>query len=216
MRTEVWPRVRAERIALAGQLDGLAPEQWNEPSWCRGWRVRDVAGHLVYLAECTYSRGVAHVWRYGHGVSVNRTVDVTARRLGQREPSELPGRLRAAADGRYRAPGAPPVAALAEVVVHGEDIRRPLGLPAAQLEPGELVTLLAFYRRISRWFLRGSIRGLRLEATDAKWSEGTGAEVRGPALALLLAMAGRAGACEELAGDGVGQLRSRSRGARGA
>lgn len=165
------------------------------------------------FAEGSQLRGAWCMWRYGRGVFVNRMIDATARRWAQATPSELANRLRVAAEGRFRLPGAPPPAALAEVVVHGEDIRRPLGLPAPESDPAVLVPLLDFYRRIGRWFLRRGTRRLRLEATDVDWATGTGDIVRGPALVLLLALAGRHSACDELEGDGVTSLRHRSRGA---
>lgn len=55
-------------------------------------------------------------------------------------------------------------------------------------------------------------RHLRLEATDLDWAAGRGDLVRGPALSVLLALAGRPSACDELEGDGVTSLRRRSRG----
>jgi hypothetical protein len=52
--------------------------------------------------------------------------------------------------------------------------------------------------------------GLRLEATDVDWSTGTGPEVRGPCMSLILAMVGRAGALADCDGPGVDTLRSRA------
>jgi uncharacterized protein (TIGR03083 family) len=208
---EVWAQVRSERFGLADEIEALTAEQWTTPSLCAGWRVADVAGHLVFLAEGSQLRGSWYMWRYGHGVLVNRMIDATARRWALATPAELADRLRAAADGRFRLPGAPPPAALAEVVVHGEDIRRPLGLSAPGRDGADLVPLLRFYSRIGWWFLRSGTRRLRLEATDVDWAIGTGELVRGPALALLLALAGRQSACDELDGDGVTSLRQRSR-----
>jgi hypothetical protein len=50
---------------------------------------------------------------------------------------------------------------------------------------------------------------LRLEATDVDWSTGEGSPVRGPCMALILAMVGRTAALAECDGDGVDALRSR-------
>ena len=52
------------------------------------------------------------------------------------------------------------------------------------------------------------VAGLRLTATDADWSTGTGQEVTGPLLSLILAMSGRRQACCDLAGEGVTTLSS--------
>ena len=159
--SETWAQVRSERLSLADDIDTLSAEAWTAPSLCAGWRVADIAGHLVFLAEGSQLRGAWYMWRYGRGVFVNRMIDATARRWAQATPTELADRLRVAADGRFRLPGAPPAAALAEVVIHGEDLRRPLSLPERQRDPIVLVPLLELYRRIGRWFLRRGTRQLR-------------------------------------------------------
>jgi hypothetical protein len=56
---------------------------------------------------------------------------------------------------------------------------------------------------------RKRIAGLRLVASDLSWSAGEGPVVEGPAASLILAMAGRANALEDLSGEGVETLASR-------
>jgi len=73
------------------------------------------------------------------------------------------------------------------------------------------VTVADFYKGSN--LLIGSksrIAGLTLRATDANWSHGAGPEVSGPILSLVMAMTGRKQADDDLAGDGVATLRSRS------
>jgi hypothetical protein len=53
------------------------------------------------------------------------------------------------------------------------------------------------------------IAGLRLAATDCTWSTGTGQEVAGPLLSLIMAMSGRRQACRDLVGDGLPTLADR-------
>lgn len=38
---------RAEAHALAAALAGLSPDDWDQPTRCEPWTVRDVVGHLV-------------------------------------------------------------------------------------------------------------------------------------------------------------------------
>ena len=38
---------RAERADLASLLPTLTPEQWETPTLCARWRVRDVVAHLI-------------------------------------------------------------------------------------------------------------------------------------------------------------------------
>jgi len=107
-------------------------------------------------------------------------------------------------------PPAPVMAMLGEIVVHGEDIRRPLGKSGAVSEQA-VVACLEMYKSAS--FPVGGkkrIPGLRLVATDVRWSHGDGPEVSGPGLSLLLAMTGRAAGLEELSGDGVALLTDRA------
>jgi hypothetical protein len=52
------------------------------------------------------------------------------------------------------------------------------------------------------------IAGLSLRATDADWRHGTGPEVSGPMLALLMDMTGRKAATGDLTGDGVATART--------
>jgi uncharacterized protein (TIGR03083 family) len=41
----------AEAERLAQYLDTLPPDAWTQPSPCERWEVRDVVGHLTFLAE---------------------------------------------------------------------------------------------------------------------------------------------------------------------
>lgn len=98
---------------------------------------------------------------------------------------------------------------LGEVVVHGDDIRRPLGLSYPP-NPEAVTPCLDMYCKAS--FPLGSkkrIAGLHLVATDIDWTHGDGPTVSGPALALLSAMTGRAAALDSLTGDGLTTLRRR-------
>lgn len=123
-------------------------------------------------------------------------------------PSETPQRFRQIVTSTTSAPG-PTVAWLGEVVVHTQDIRRPLGL--ARTPPVEAVMAVAgFYARRDFTVTSHSlIKGLQLEATDGPFTTGTGALVRGTTLALTMAMAGRSTYCDDLTGPGVSTLRSR-------
>jgi uncharacterized protein (TIGR03083 family) len=98
---------------------------------------------------------------------------------------------------------------LGESIIHSEDIRRPLGV--AHSYPMESVTrVLDFYKKSNLIVgARKRIAGLTLRATDTDWATGSGPEVAGPALALLLAMTGRKVALPELSGEGVATLQSR-------
>ncbi|KAB1946420.1 hypothetical protein F8271_06880 [Micromonospora sp. ALFpr18c] len=95
--------------------------------------------------------------------------------------------------------------------MHGQDIRRPLGL-AHDLRPERLRASLDFLtgpRTVGFFVPRGLPTGLRFEATDLGWASGEGPTVAGPAEPLLLALTGRPVALDELSGGGVATLRGR-------
>ena len=43
----LMPLARAERADLLELLTGLTPQQWDGPTLCTGWRVRDVVAHMI-------------------------------------------------------------------------------------------------------------------------------------------------------------------------
>ena len=185
---EIWARVAEQRRELADRIESLEPAQWDSPSWCEGWRVRDVVGHLVHLAEAGQVSMARDLVR---GRSPDRALSIAAVRHGQQPVPELTRRLRQAADGRFRIPGFPPATVLAEVVVHGSDALRPLG-QEVDVAASDLVPVLNLYRRIGRVAFRSSSnRQRRLVATDVEWASGQGVGLQGRAIDLLLLLANR-------------------------
>ncbi|GAB7189703.1 maleylpyruvate isomerase family mycothiol-dependent enzyme [Kineococcus sp. NUM-3379] len=202
-RDEVWRRIDAERAALADLLDDLSVREWQAPSLCADWTVRDVAAHLT-LAQMGPLRAVGELARAGG--RMNRMIRDTARRQAALPVDEFPRRLRAMAGSRRRAPGVGDLEPLVDVLVHGQDIAVPLG----RAHPVPTPTALAAADRV--WAMdwpfraRRRLRGLRLVATDADWAAGEGAEVRGPLPALLLLLTGRPVASGALSGAGAGRV----------
>lgn len=204
MQDDLWSMVHTERAALIDDLTELDDEQWDVRSLCGGWTVHDVVAHLVDTARAT---------RLGFVVGLVRArfdFDRQNARGVQRErgasPQETLARLRRAAS-RTSTPPAPLDSRLVEEVLHGEDIRRPLGIAHSYL-PEAVARALRLQARTSVSFggARELVAGIRLTATDADLSIGDGPEVRGPALALLLAVSGRPVALDELDGPGVAAL----------
>jgi uncharacterized protein (TIGR03083 family) len=198
---DVWSELRRLRCELADRMESLGEAAWISPSWCVGWRVRDVLGHLVHLAEATQLSIARDV--FGSGLRPDRALSEAARRLGDEPVPELARRLRAAADGRFHVFGSPPAVALGEVLVHGADALRPLSLDL-DAPPEDVPPVLNAYWRIGRLAFHGAPhRGLRLEASDVNWSRGEGPEVTGRAIDLLLLMANRREVLGSLSGPGV-------------
>lgn len=202
--TDVWELVHRERRALIDDLDGLTPEQWEVPSLCGGWTVHDVAAHLIDNARTTRLGIVVAMVRARF--DFDRQNDTGVARERGATPAETLDRLRAVA-GRRTTPPAPLDSRLVEEVVHGEDIRRPLGLRRDY--PTETVQrALAHQLRTSVGLGGGKQRvaRLRLVATDTDWCHGEGDEVHGPLVSLLLTTSGRSEALADLTGPGLGRL----------
>ena len=203
---EIWSHIHAERAGMADTWEGLASDQWSEGSWCDGWTVRVTAGHILAAAEQTIPNFYKEFVQAGFRFNV--FTGRAARRLSEVPPEEMIRRLRLRTTTTNHPP-APVVAMLGEIVVHGEDIRRPLGIDR-DIAESALEAVADNYSGTN--LLIGSkrrIAGLRLAATDAGWSHGDGPEVAGPLKSLILAMSGRTGALDDLGGEGVPVLTSR-------
>ncbi len=207
MKTEtIWKHIHAERVAMVETLEGLSAEAWATPSLCSGWSVQETAGHILAAAEQTPANF------YKELISARFKFDVfterAARRLGALDPAVLIDRLRARTTTTNHPP-APVMAMLGEIVIHGEDIRRPLGI--AHKVPEEALVALADSYKKSNLLIgaKRRIAGVRLRANDADWTNGDGPEVDGPLASLVLAMTGRKDALVDLSGEGVATLRAR-------
>ncbi|AGI89704.1 MULTISPECIES: maleylpyruvate isomerase family mycothiol-dependent enzyme [Streptomyces] len=206
MTDPVWASIHAERAALAADLAGLTEEQWATPSLCSGLTVREVLAHLTASASLNAVRWMAGVIRCRF--DFDRQVAVRlAEQLGA-TPAETLERFRSVVASTTKPP-LPVVALLGETLVHGEDIRRPLGL--RRDHPVEVVTRVAAYYQGSDQVVvaRSRVAGLRLVADDGPFTSGTGPLVSGSTLALVMAMTGRTACCDDLDGEGVELLRSR-------
>ena len=203
--SDVWPMVHAERAALIDDLAGLAGCQWASPSLCEGWTVHDVAAHLIDNARTTRLGILRAMVRVGFDFDRQNAHGVARERAAT--PDGTLVRLRLVAK-RTTTPPAPLDSRLVEEVVHGEDIRRPLGI-TRDYSAEAVVRSLRYQARTSVSFggARQRISAVRLSATDEDVSIGDGPEVSGPALALLLAISGRTAALDDLSGPGLRELR---------
>jgi uncharacterized protein (TIGR03083 family) len=203
---QTWAMIHAERKALAGTIEGLTPEQWSSPSLCSGWTIGFLAAHILAGAEQTpgnFLRGMAAT-----GFRFNALMERDARRRAELSPQQIAGRLRERTTTTNHPP-APVMAMLGEVVMHGEDIRRPAGLPGAVADDAANACLQMYTAASFPVGGKKRIRGLCLVATDTGWSYGAGPQVSGPAMSLLRAMTGRAAGLDGLSGEGVVALGQR-------
>ncbi|TQM13956.1 maleylpyruvate isomerase family mycothiol-dependent enzyme [Pseudonocardia kunmingensis] len=197
---------RDERADLAELLAELTPQQWDAPTLCTEWRVRDVVTHMISYEGLRHRDVARRALRAGFRPSRLNTLGVIER--GDEDPAELLARLREQLEPTGLTAGFGGRVALLDGVIHHQDIRRPLGLPRAV--PAErLRPALEFARFAPPIGAFWRARGLRLVATDLVWAAGRGPELRGPGEALLMAMAGRRGVVDELTGPGRDVLAAR-------
>ena len=206
IRDALWSAAHAERAALADDLAGLDDAQWARPSLCGRWNVEQVVAHLTAAASIGPMRWCASVLGARFDFDLHNE-----RRLAEHRgetPAETLERFRHVITSTT-APLGPTAAWLGEVIVHAQDIRRPLGLRGAP--PVDVVTSVADFYAQRDFAVRSqsACTGLRLEATDGAFATGTGPLVSGTTLALTMAIAGRRDYCDDLTGPGVPELRAR-------
>ncbi|MDL4774475.1 MULTISPECIES: maleylpyruvate isomerase family mycothiol-dependent enzyme [Thermomonosporaceae] len=203
---ELWDAVAGERRALADLLEALTPEQLATRSLCEAWTVRDVAAHLVAALDVSLPSFTWTVVTCGgdmHKASRRVTAQIAARPI-----DDLAATLRRRAG--YRAPLRRPEGPLADLLIHSQDIRRPLGL-SRRFAKEDITAVLRFLteQRTVGFAVKGAVGGLAWAAADLDWSYGSGPAVRGPAEALMMVITGRTVALADLEGEGVPVLRDR-------
>lgn len=205
-RDEVWQTIDDERLSLADLLDDLSAEEWETPSLCAGWRVRDVAAHLTLAHAGMLS---AMVWMLRARGNFNRMVRDSAVRQAELPVDQFAVLLRGMVGSRRKAPGVSHLEPLLDILVHGQDIAIPLARP--RLMPTVAAANAATRVWSMGWPFRARQRlsGLELVATDHRWSAGHGMLVEGPMAAILLLLTGRLAAVPQLSGPGVTELEAR-------
>jgi uncharacterized protein (TIGR03083 family) len=201
---EVWRTIDGERVSLADLLDRLGDQEWEVPSLCAGWRVRDVAAHLTLAQTGLFPAAVAAVRARGN---FDRMIHDSAVRQARRLPlREYAPRLRAMAGSRRKAPGVSHLEPLIDVLVHGQDIAIPLGRPRPMPVRAAVAAADRVWPSLYPWRAGRKLSGFRLAATDCSWSAGDGLLVEGPMSAILLLLTGRRAGLAELSGPGVAGL----------
>ncbi|KQV05186.1 maleylpyruvate isomerase family mycothiol-dependent enzyme [Leifsonia sp. Root112D2] len=179
-------------VRLAGMLEGLTPEQWESPSLCEGWRVRDVAGHLVWRVGSSTGQMLKTGLREYVGTHVNpmRAMDVLSLRAAEASYATLVAQLRHIAALKLAGTGRLGLGELTEVVVHGFDMAQPLGIDLAI--DGTVTGAVALGRTMILPLEKKEVlRRRTLVATDADWKLGRGPEIHGSAEAIVLFLFGR-------------------------
>lgn len=206
-----WRDVERERLSLADLLESLTPQQWDSPSLCARWRVRDVAAHVAMspvpepsmptlIAALARARG--HLWDAAAAIAID---------YARRPTDEITATLRRVAGSRAMPRITNPDNFLLDILVHGQDIAVPLGIE----RPMPTEAAVAGFERV--WAMgwpfhaRRRMHGLRLIATDAPVDVGdpSSPPVQGRLADLLLLVTGRTDAAlGRLTGAGADTLRA--------
>jgi uncharacterized protein (TIGR03083 family) len=203
-----WRVIEHQRRSLADLLEGLSEEQWGSPSLCAGWRVRDVAAHVALAPQvpgigsmlADAARAAGRFNTLNRDVAVRHAAQPTERIVS--ELREFAGSRKLPVVTNYRN-------ILFDVLVHGQDIAIPLGLPRDMPLDAARVGAERVWTMGWPFWARRRLRGLRLQATDVEWSAGQGPEVGGSIAALLLLLTGRPAALPRLTGEGLPDLTAR-------
>ena len=207
-RDSIWALVHTERKQLAQDLADISSDEWHTESLCAGWSVHDVLAHLLDTAMTTRR---SFVWTMikARG-DFHKANAIGIDRYQHHDPNETLAAFEQALTATNTPPAAP-ATRLVEAYVHGEDIRRPLGIRGNYPQVG-LHHALEYQLRTRVSFEGGRERaaGLQLRDSESDVTWGEGPEVTGTAIDLLLAVSGRTVSPTLFAGPGAPTLVERA------
>ncbi|MGW0700139.1 maleylpyruvate isomerase family mycothiol-dependent enzyme [Streptomyces sp. NPDC002867] len=124
---DLQPAVAAEFVVLADLLGSVSDAQWDTPSLCEGWRVREVIAHLTMAARYSEEEFMAELRHCDFDFS--RLSNQIAGRDAELPTDQLVANLRADVMHHWTTPCAGYDGALNHVVIHGLDVTVPLRVP---------------------------------------------------------------------------------------
>ena len=199
------PIIHRERAGLADVLETLRPDEWEHDSLCTGWTVRDVAAHVISSADASLAEmTVAMVRARGN---FNRCMFQEAKRRSARPTAQIIADYRRLDGSRRRPPGTTRMDPLVDVLMHTQDIVRPLGRQHPMPLPVAAAAGSYVWGHGFPYSPRKRLGEFRFTATDVDWTVGDGSTVDGPMEAIVLLLTGRTVAIGELTGEGAGALR---------
>jgi uncharacterized protein (TIGR03083 family) len=198
---EVPQEVARLRRQFADRIVALGEAAWGDASWCSGWQVRDVLAHLVRNAESTPWSLMGDLLR--GGLRPDHSMTKAAKQLRGVPVPALADRLGRAADDRLRSGSSSNPFSMGDVLVHSADAFRPFGLDVDVAPDAAAAVLDAYWDRVWLVVRAAPHRGHRLVATDLDWSRGSGTEIRGRTIDLVLFLANRRQVLPLLEGPGL-------------
>ncbi|MBF5001794.1 maleylpyruvate isomerase family mycothiol-dependent enzyme [Nocardia sp. BSTN01] len=202
---QIWQAVATERTSLVELLRSLPDSGWAQPSLCAGWRVRDVVAHLILSADSGLGTILFNLIRArGHFDRMVR--DTAIRHADRRTTIQLLAELHDSIGARVTPVGTTPVDRLMDLLVHGQDIAIPLGIPRQMPVAAAESALDRIWNGGFPFHARKKFGNYRLVASDSEWTAGTGPVIEGSVTHLLLLITGRRPAPDQLSGEGVAEL----------
>jgi uncharacterized protein (TIGR03083 family) len=203
-----WRVIEQERLSLAALLENLSDDKWNAPSLCDGWRVKDVAAHVALAPQppSPLTMVVEGVRAGGRFHKLNHDFSV---RYAERPGADLVAELREHAASRRLPKVTNYRNILFDILVHGQDIAIPLGIPRDMPKDAARAGIERVWTMGWPFGAKRSLKQFRYTATDVDWTAGDGPEVTGPVDALLLLLTGRPAALARLSGPGAAELSGR-------
>jgi uncharacterized protein (TIGR03083 family) len=186
---EVWRHIDAQRAQFCELVEGLDENQLATTSLCEAWTVRDVAAHLA-LAQ-SGARAVAVGLVRARGSFDGMVRDTALRRTAAATVAEDLAAIRAMVGSRKRAPVVSSIEPLTDVLVHTQDVARPLGIDVPMPLDAAATSADRVWSMGFPWFPKRRFRGRRLVAADRDWSVGEGEVTEAPMADLLLLLTGR-------------------------
>jgi uncharacterized protein (TIGR03083 family) len=203
-----------EEVADIGDLlHELDDGDFDTPSLCDGWAIRDVIGHMGTGHTTPFPGMMTRIAK--HGFNVTKASYTESRHfLAGKSADEIRTFWDSVMITEHPRKGIskliPGKAAFLDHLVHNQDMRRPTG-KRREIPEYRLRRALELVRTEGNPMFnpKKNVAGLRLVATDIDWTGGDGPTVEGPGEAIVVAGAGRRAALDDLSGDGVAVLRTR-------
>jgi len=155
--------VDAELEAFSVLARGLTPERWTTPSLCAAWTVRDIIEHTAFHTHRGLKEALGSAEKHAPRLAAAahaETIDGLVAWIS----SPAPASVRKSKIN------------LAELVIHQQDVRRPLGIGRDYPDAAMRTSLDLCTSVRGNILVLGSRRrpgrGLRLHANDLDWSKG--------------------------------------------
>ena len=173
---------------LADLLDEAPAEAWDAPSLCEEWRVRHVIAHVTMPVRMDAAQfGAEMAAARGDFTVLSNTV---AARDASLPVGELLEQLRSPGLHAWEPPGGGTAGALNHSVIHSLDVT--IALDRVPVAPAEALTTVLDQLAGANGAIFGlDLTDVRLEATDAAWTFGSGSLFRADAGSLVALLAGR-------------------------